>query len=121
MTQRFRSFASEPDIDEILDSIEFRQKSKFIKDAIRRYVADGAAPDPREAPPGKEVAAGEPQSPLDLQPQGRGNPGPSSESSTTSRSSTNSSKPPEPTPTSEPPPEPATPPLQRLAAQRRQP
>ena len=40
MVQRFRSFASDQEIDQILDDLEFGQKSKFIKEAIKRYAMD---------------------------------------------------------------------------------
>ena len=123
MTQRFRSFASEPDIDEILDNVEFRNKSKFIKEAIRKYASDGAwsPPDPSQEAPGKVKAGQNTDPPTSL---GGANPDPANSPASTAKpgsstkSGTSSSEP-EPTPSSGSQPEPDIPPLLRHLGRRR--
>ena len=55
MQEKYISFRSEPDIQEILDDVPFRQKSKFIKEAIREYA--GVLPDSQSTrgQPGEQV------------------------------------------------------------------
>lgn len=56
MSNRFRSFRSDPEIDQILDNVEFRQKSKFIKAAIVHYADDGRSTAGEREPPGAPEA-----------------------------------------------------------------